>query len=339
MLQYVLLGIITSFFFFASVLVHELSHSVVAVLHGIPVRRITLFLFGGIAEISREPSDPGTELKIALAGPATSAVLALTFWIVFVILSFRPERSALQLAFFYLAIANTFLLAFNLLPGLPLDGGRVLRALLWRSSGNVRRATYMASLTGKVIAAILIIAGLVAIVSRTYIITGVWFIFIALFLRQAAESSYRQVVLTQTLGDASVRDVMTSNVVEVEARTTIQDLVDVFFLHHHFICYPIVQDGKAAGYVTIKDVKNVPRERWQETLVTDVMTPVGPNTSLSPDDDIPSAMRRMAASGCGRLPVIENGRLVGIVTRRDIMNYIEIRSDLGDEPQAKRPHS
>lgn len=326
--QYVILGIITSFFFFASVLVHELSHSIVAVLSGIPVRRITLFLFGGIAEITREPPDPKTELRIAIAGPATSAVLALAFWIAVAVLSASTERSALQGAFAYLAIANSFLLGFNLLPGLPLDGGRILRAAIWKSTGDLRKATRVASLAGKAVAGALIVAGLVAIISRSYVIAGVWLIFIALFLRQAADFSYRHVVTRQRLGGATVRDVMTAEVVAVPAATTIRDLVDRFFLHHHYICYPVVQDTSAVGFIAIKDVKGVPQEAWERTRVTEVMTPIGPDTSLAPDDDVETATRKMASSGCWRLPVLEAGRLAGIVTRRDIMHYLEIRADL-----------
>jgi len=325
---YLLLGVITAFFFFASVLVHELSHSVVAVLSGIPVRRITLFLFGGVAEISKEPSDPKTELKIALAGPATSFVLAALFWGAVLIMGDGSPRPGLRLAILYLAIANTFLLGFNLLPGLPLDGGRVLRALLWGATKNLRKATYIASLAGKALAGLLVIAGLLTILWGNYIIPGLWLIFIALFLRQAADSSYRQVVMKETLAGVRVGELMTTEVVTVPPRITLAELVDMYFLHHHFSCYPVVDAERPVGVITIKDVKHVPREQWETTSVASTMRPLTPETTLSPNEDVPTAMKRMSASGLGRLPVLADGKLVGIVTRRDVMSHLQIRSDL-----------
>ncbi len=328
LIQYVSLGLITAFFFFASVLVHELAHSIVAVLHGIPVKKITLFLFGGVAEISREPDDPATELKVALAGPAVSAVLAAAFWGAVILAGLRSGRPAAQLSFLYLAIANTFLLGFNLLPGLPLDGGRVLRAIIWRVTGSLKRATYIASIIGQALAGMMIILGLVTILFARQIVTGLWLIFIALFLRQAAEASYRQVVMRRALRGATVGDAMTRDVVTVSPAITLTALVDEHFLHHHFICYPVVEGDSTLGLVSIKDVKHIPRERWRETHVGDVMTPLSDENTLASTDGIPAAMRKLAASGSGRLPVVDHGRLVGIVTRGDIMRNLEIRSDL-----------
>jgi Zn-dependent protease/predicted transcriptional regulator len=327
-LSYVTLGVITAFFFFASVLVHELAHSVVAVLNGIPVRKITLFLFGGVAEITREPPDPATELKVALAGPATSAVLAAAFWAAVLLMGPDPARPGLQLALLHLAVANTSLLIFNLLPGLPLDGGRVLRAIIWRASKNLRRATYVASTAGKVLAGLLIVAGVVAIFSRAYIIPGLWFIFIALFLRQAAESSYRQIVMKEALAGIRVANVMTRDVVTVSPDISLVELIDRFVLRYHFTCYPVVSGGRPVGVITIKLVKHVPRDAWGATRVSEAMIPLTDAISLSPDDDVPTAIQKMSSSGLGRLPVIAGGGLVGIVTRRDIMAYLQIRSDL-----------
>ncbi len=328
LLQYISLGLITAFFFFASVLVHELAHSIVAVLHGIPVSKITLFLFGGVAEISREPDDPATELKVALAGPAVSAVLAAAFWGAVILTGLRSGRPAAQLSFLYLAIANTFLLGFNLLPGLPLDGGRVLRAIIWRVTGSLKRATYIASITGQALAGLMIILGLVTILFAKQIVTGLWLIFIALFLRQAAEASYRQGTMKRALRGATVADAMTRDVVTVSPAITLTALVDEHFLHHHFICYPVVEGDRTLGLVSIKDVKHVPRERWTEMHVGDILTLLSSENTLASTDGIPSAMRKLAASGFGRLPVVDHGRLVGIVTRGDIMRNLEIRSDL-----------
>jgi Zn-dependent protease/predicted transcriptional regulator len=329
-LSYLTLGVITAFFFFASVLVHELAHSVVAVLNGIPVRKITLFLFGGVAEISKEPPDPTTELKVALAGPATSAALAAGFWAAVLLMGPEPARPGLQLALLHLAVANTSLLIFNLLPGLPLDGGRVLRAIIWKVSKNLRRATYVASTAGKVLAGLLIILGIVAILSGAYIIPGLWFIFIALFLRQAAESSYRQIVMREALAGVRVASVMTRDVVTVSPEISLVELIDRFLLRYHFTCYPVVSGDRPVGVITIKLVKHVPRDAWGTTRVAQAMVPITDAVSLTPEDDIPTAIQKMAASGMGRLPVIAGRELVGIVSRRDIMAYLQIRSDLSE---------
>ncbi len=326
--QYALLGVITAFFFFASVLVHELSHSVVAVLNGIPVRRITLFLFGGVAEITREPSDPKTELKIALAGPATSAVLAAACWAIVLAMGPSPGRPGLQLALQYLAMANTVLLAFNLLPGLPLDGGRVLRAVLWKATGNLRRATFIASLAGKALAAVLVVLGTVAALFGGQIVVGLWLILIALFLRQAADRSYQQVVMKEHLSGVRVAAVMTPNVVTAPADITLAEFIDTFVLRHHFTTYPVVDAGNPVGIISIRLMKHVPKEAWRTTLVGEAMIPLSDLNALSRDDGIALAIQKMGTSGLSKLPVIEDGRIVGIVTRGDIMRYLEIRSDL-----------
>lgn len=327
--RYVLLGLITAFFFFASVLVHELMHSVVAVLNGIPVRRITLFIFGGIAEILKEPPDPGTELKIALAGPATSAAVAAACWGIVALMGVDTPRPGLRLAIYYIAIANTSLLVFNLLPGLPLDGGRVLRALIWRATRNLRRATHVASMAGRAISALLVAAGIVAALWGRDFKVGLWLVFIALFLRQAADASYRQVVLKESLQGIRIASVMTRDVVTVPSDLTLSRLIDEYVLRYHFTCYPVVSDAGPVGVITIRGVKHVPRSNWDTTRVVEAMTPLGPETTLSPDDDIPTTMEKMATTGLGRLPVIDSaGALAGIVSRRDVMNYLQIRSDL-----------
>jgi Zn-dependent protease/predicted transcriptional regulator len=334
--RYVLLGLITSFFFFASVLVHELMHSIVAVLGGIPVRRITLFLFGGIAEILREPSDPGQELRIALAGPAASAAIATACWTVVYLMGADTARPALRLAIQYIAIVNTSLLFFNLLPGLPLDGGRVLRAAIWRATGSLRRATQIASVAGRAISALIIVAGIAIALWGGDFRIGLWLVFIALFLHQAAGASYRQIVLRESLRGIRIASVMTTDVVTVPSDITLSELIDAYVLRYHFTSYPVVSGERPIGLITIRGVKHVPRSEWHATRVEAAMTPLTPETTLAPADDIPTTMERMAATGLGRLPVIDaTGALMGIVSRRDVMNYLQIRSDLAEGPRAR----
>jgi Zn-dependent protease/CBS domain-containing protein len=327
--HYITLGVITAFFFFASVLVHELMHSIVAVKNGIPVRRITLFLFGGVAEILREPSDPGTELKVAIAGPATSAVVAAGCWTAVVLMGDDPGRPGLQLALAYLAVANTVLLGFNLLPGMPLDGGRVLRAIVWKATGSFRRATRIASTAGQAIAGLIVLVGIAVALLGSNIWTGLWIILIALFLRQAADTGYKQLLMREALRGVRLASVMTADAVTVTPDITISELIENYLLRYHFTSYPVVENGRPVGLITIRSVKRVGRDRWGTTLVGQAMIPITEATSLSPEDDIPLALSKMSAAGQTRLPVVDaSGGLIGIVSRRDIMGYLQIRSDL-----------
>lgn len=330
--HYITLGIITAFFFFASVLVHELMHSVVAVKSGIPVRRITLFLFGGVAEIFSEPPDPRTELRVALAGPAASAIIAAGCWIAVVLMGDETARPGLQLALAYLAVANTVLLGFNLLPGMPLDGGRVLRAILWQTTGSLRRATRIASTAGQAIAGLIVLLGIAVALFGGNVFTGLWIIFIALFLRQAADTGYRQLLMREALRGVRLASVMTPDAVTVPPDITLSELIESYVLRYHFTSYPVVAEGRPIGLITISSVKQIGRERWGTALVGEAMVPIAQGTSLSPDDDIPTALSRMTATGQSRLPVIDtSGELVGIVSRRDIIGYLQIRSDLSSD--------
>lgn len=335
--HYITLGVITAFFFFASVLVHELMHSIVAVRHGIPVKRITLFLFGGVAEIMSEPPDPSTELRVALAGPAASAVIAAGCWGAVALMGDTPGRPGLQLALAYLAVANTVLLGFNLLPGMPLDGGRVLRAIVWRATGNLRRATRIASSAGQAIAGLIVLAGIAVALFGSTIWTGLWIIMIALFLRQAADTSYRQLLTREALQGVRLASVMTPEAVTTPPDITLSELIDGYLLRYHFTTYPVMSDGRLVGIITIKAIKQIPREKWGVTRVSEAMIPITAATSLSPDNDIPTALSRMDAAGQSRLPVVNaSGELIGIVSRRDIVGYLQIRSDLSSESSRSR---
>jgi len=327
--QYVFLGAITAFFFFASVLMHELMHSVVAVRNGIPVRRITLFLFGGVAEILKEPSDPGTELKVAIAGPAASAVIATGCWAAVVMMGPETARPGLREALTYLAITNTVLLGFNLLPGMPLDGGRVLRAIIWKLTGNLRRATRIASATGQAIAGVIVLVGIATAILSQSIWPGLWIVLIALFLRQAADAGYRQLLVREAIAGVRVTSVLTPEAVTVPPDLALSELIERFLLRYHFTSYPVMSEGHPVGLVTLRSIKRVSRDRWATTRVDEVMLPITPETCLRPEDDIPTVLSRMDAVGQSRLPVVDAaGSLVGIVSRRDVMAYLQIRSDL-----------
>jgi Zn-dependent protease/predicted transcriptional regulator len=322
---YIFMGLASSLLLFACVLAHELAHSYTANRLGLGIRGITLFIFGGVAEITKEPEDAGVELKVAVAGPAASGVLAGVFWAAARAIggSYPMAHAILS----YLSTINLVLLVFNMIPGLPLDGGRVLRALWWARTGDVAAATRVTSAIGKGFAFFLIIAGFVQIVMGNF--TGVWSVLIGVFLQQAAEGGYRQMLIKRALDGVKVRDVMTRGAVSIEETATISEAVDDYFFRHHFVSYPVTSGGVVVGLLTLNGVKAVDKGRWHELRVRDVMRPLGPEDVTTPEEGAMEALIRLMSSANGRFPVLDDGSLVGVVSKRDILKMLEFKSGLG----------
>ncbi|MFQ5736078.1 MAG: site-2 protease family protein [Thermodesulfobacteriota bacterium] len=323
---YVAMGVVSAFMLFACVLIHELSHSVTANRLGLDIHEITLFIFGGVAQLTKEPEDAKTELKIAIAGPIASAVLAVIFGVLAAVVRNTPYQ-ILYAIFAYLSLINIVLLVFNMIPGFPLDGGRVLRALWWAKTGDLNKSTRVASSIGKAFAMFLIFLGLFQILVGNFV-GGLWAIFIGFFVQQAAVSGYQQVVIKQALAGLRIKDVMSSPVVSVDGGSTLAEVVDRYFFKHHFVSYPVVASGRVEGMLSLNAVRAVPREKWATTLVRDVMQRLGPGDALAPEDGAAETLGRMASEHAGRFPVLKDGRLVGIVSRRDIMKTLEFKSGL-----------
>lgn len=314
-------SLVTGLLFFACVLLHELAHSIASVRSGIPVPRITLFIFGGVAEISREPEDAATEFKVAIAGPAVTLVL----WLLFSALALAcPQQGLVCASLVALRNINLVLLLFNLIPGFPLDGGRVLRAALWTLWGDFRRATYWAAFGGKVLAWFLMVTGFLGFVSGS-VMSGLWQVLIGLFLLQAAEAAYAHAVIREGLRGLQVRDAMKGEVVAVPFGATVAELVDDYFLRHHYAGYPVLDGDAVRGVVSLADVRGVPREAWGEVTAGEIAVPLSEDTVLHPGDPIERALQVMGEVGVGRLPVVDGGRLVGIVTRGDVMTLMHLR--------------
>lgn len=322
-----IMGLVAAILLFASVLLHELGHSYVAVTHGVPIKRITLFLFGGVSQLTKESSDPGTEIKIAIAGPGVSYVLMIIFFAVYFLTARGGSPQGVAPVLKYLAYVNGLLGTFNLIPGFPLDGGRLLRALIWKITGDLRRSTYIASRVGRFVGFAFIGIGFLSVFMGRFIF-GLWMVLIGFFLRQAAEASYVQVVISSALKGVMVRDIMKPEVITVTEDITVQELVDSYFFRYHFDCFPVSTESRLQGLVTLNDLKTLPRERWRETLVRDVMQTDRSAVSVRPDDEVSQVLRRMVRDQCGKLPVIDGDRLVGIITRRDIMEALRVFSDL-----------
>ncbi len=327
--QYWTMGLVAATLLFSSVLLHELAHSFVAIRYGIQVLSIRLFIFGGLAQVSREPRTGRHEFLIALAGPAASMALAFFFALCYGALYFGGGSRAAGAVAGYLALSNVLLAVFNLIPGFPLDGGRILRAILWDRWDDIARATKVVSQIGNAFALFLIILGALQFFLTQSLVSGLWFIFIGLFMKQSAVGSYQAVVVKQALAGVQIRQIMTENVVAVDWLVPVDELVRDYIYKHQFTNFPVFNREEFIGMVSLADVKTVPKELWGFKQVRDIMTPADQVPSLNPNEDATEALARMVTDDLGRMPVVEDGRLVGIVSRRDIMNLFKIKSDLG----------
>jgi Zn-dependent protease len=327
---YWLAAIVASLFFFSSLLLHELSHSYVAIKNDLPIKGITLFVFGGVAHISKEPQTPGTEFKMAIAGPLCSLSLSFIFSVLARLFHNIGLPAVITVITQYLSEINLMVCVFNLLPGFPLDGGRILRSALWSITNDLKRATLIATSLGKLFAYLLMGFGIVLFFSNVDFISGIWLILIGFFLQEAASASYQQVAFNKYLAGVKVRDIMTKNVVTVSDNLTILSLVDGYFFKYRFTSIPVVtDDGDVKGIVTIHSVKDVPRDRWADTNVPEAMIPIRSNLVVAPNADILEALAQMAGNGVGRLLVTQGGKLVGIISQRDVIRLFEVREDLG----------
>lgn len=322
------MGLIAALLLFVSVLLHELGHSYVAKTHGVPIRRITLFLFGGVSQLSKESADPRTEYMIAIAGPGVSFALMGIFLVLYRIISDAYTAGPVAPVLKYLAYVNGILGAFNLIPGFPLDGGRLLRAFIWTVTGDLQRSTFIASRVGSAIGLGFVALGFISVFTGRFIF-GLWMVLIGFFLRQAAQASYLQVVVTNALKGVKVGDIMKSDVVTVPEDISVQDLIDNYFFRYHYDCFPVTAGGHLRGLVTLENIRHVPRNRWTQVLVSEVMLKDMDRLKVKPQDDAAEVLRRVVKERCGKMPVVDGETVVGIITRKDIMEALRIFSDLG----------
>lgn len=324
------LGLSAAVLFFASVLIHELMHSVVAQRHGMQISSISLFVFGGVSRITGEPPTPGVELKMAAAGPFASLVLAVFFYALVVWSRALGLGQAFTALVAWLAIMNGALTVFNLVPGFPLDGGRLLRAIIWRATGNQLRATRIAAGIGQGFGYLLMGVGVLSVLLGG-LLSGVWWLFIGWFLVQAAANSYQQTLLQRALAGVSVDRLMSREVTAVPATMNLAELVDDYFLTRSQTAYPVVDDGgNLAGMVTTADVRSIPRQDWVATPVSRVVQPLSEDNTVTPETDGWDALLKMATGNRGRLLVTSNHHLVGMVSQSHILDVLRHRMDLGD---------
>ena len=320
-------AVIAAAMFFVSIILHELGHSLVARHHGIAIASITLFVFGGVSQMKEEPRQARQELQIAIIGPVISLVLAAVFGVLSALATPGGEPTGLGVVLTYLALVNLLVAVFNMLPAFPLDGGRVLRAILWSRSGDLMRATTMAARVGRVLALGLIGLGGLQLLGGNF--GGLWLMLIGWFIMQAGSAGLAQASLRQALGGLRVRDVMTTEVKTVPADATVHDLIEDYFIRYTYGGYPVVSNGRVVGLVTLHELRNTPPETRTATGVERVMVPLAPRLVVDPGTPVIDALNRMTTSGAGRLVVLDQDRLVGLITANGILHLTQIRSALG----------
>jgi Zn-dependent protease/CBS domain-containing protein len=313
---------------FASVLAHELAHSLVAQAAGIRVRAITLFILGGVSQLDQEPKKPGVEFRMAIAGPGTSIILGGIFWSIYFATRYSSEPLS-ELAF-WSGYINMGLAVFNMLPGFPLDGGRVLRSILWWRSGNLQRATRIAATIGRGFGYLFIFGGILLILLdwRENLYSGLWIAAIGWILENAAAGSYQQVVLQDQLRGHKISDAMTRDCLVVSPGLTIEELVNQYILASGRRCFPVVENGRALGLITMQNVKAVPREVRHRRTVMEAMTPMDKLKQVSPDEDLSTAMQLLTDEDASQLLVVENNRIIGMVGRENLLSFIHTRAEL-----------
>jgi len=317
-------GVIASILLFVSVLLHELAHSFVAQARGLPVRSITLFIFGGVSNIVREAENPRTEFAMAVVGPLSSLVIAGVFYGLFLVVPNKLDPLAALLS--YLALINAFLAVFNLIPGFPLDGGRVLRSIIWGATGNLVKATNIAATVGRLFGWGLIGVGLFQILRGNFL-GGLWIAFIGWFLSNAADSSRQETTVQEYLKGFKVKDVMTPNPQTISPGATVLEVVQGIFSQYHRRAVPVARDGKLVGIVTLTNIRGLPQEKWTITPVEAIMTKA-PLQCVSPEDDLARAMAMIAEQDVNQVLVCTDSGLVGIISRADIIRHLQYTQEL-----------
>jgi len=327
---YWVLGLIGAAGLFASLIAHELAHSVVARYTGVPVRGITLFVFGGVSELAEEPPTAVAEFLMAVVGPLSSVLIGAMFVAAYAAgeLVFSWPATV-NVVLRYLGTVNFLLAVFNSLPAFPLDGGRVVRSILWGVTGSLRTATSIAARIGSAFGLLMVIGGVLTVFAGSAL-GGIWFIFIGFFLRQAAAASFEQVRMRQTLSGEVVGRFMTANPVTVRPDVTLRHFVDQYVLPHHFTVFPVVDEaGRLVGTVNARDPAHVDQSEWDMATVSRLMREASPDIRVDADMDAVEALARLRGEAGRRLIVVEHDRPVGIISLRDLLDFLALKIDLG----------
>ena len=332
---YWLMGLAGALGLFLSILLHELSHSVVAKRFGVSIKGITLFIFGGVAEMEQEAPNPKVEFLVAIAGPIASVLIAAVCLVIAAVGQTSLGAIPVLGVFWYLAFINTVLVLFNMIPAFPLDGGRVLRSILWHMRGDLRAATRITASIGSVFGLFLIALGVFYVIGGNFI-GGMWYFLIGMFLRSAAQMSYQHVLVRRALEGETVARFMQTAVVTVPPSLTVQELVENVIYRHHHKLYPVVADDRLIGCVTTHQVKQVPRHEWTLRIVGQIAQPCSKKNTIEPWADAVEALSKMSQTESSRLMVVSEGQLRGVVVLKDLLQFIALKVELDDDNSS--PH-
>jgi len=320
------MGAVGAIGLFASIVFHEFCHSIVARWFGLPMRGITLFIFGGVAEMAEEPQNARSEFLMAIAGPISSLALAVFFYIAAYVARSTgwpgPVNGVLQ----YLVWLNLLLAVFNMVPAFPLDGGRILRSILWAAKGDLRWATRIASRLGSAFGLFLMVLGVISFVAGN-LIGGLWYFLIGMFIRGASQLSYKQLLIRNVLAGELVGHFMQPDPVTVSSWVPLDELVNDYFYRYHYKMFPVCDEGRLRGCISSKQVRQVPKEKWNQYTVEDLLEPSTPENTVSPYADAIQALSMMSRTGNSRLLVVDGGQLVGIITLKDLLKFMALKMD------------
>lgn len=319
-------GSLSSLLLFICVFLHELSHCIVARGLGIPVRQITLFIFGGVSEMDHtDSSSPSTEFRITIAGPLSSFVIGMIFMTTTMLVKGSVERITLEMLH-YLYYVNFLLAAFNLIPGFPLDGGRVLRSYLWSRSRDLRSATRSAARVGELFAITMIGMGVFSIL-LSHVVPGVWLVLVGLFLKNSAATEYRSFELRFGLQDIKLREIMVPPT-SVSPSMTISEFINNYVFHYHYRTFPVVENGKFVGMIDVRSIKGIPADQWPSVKIGDYLSDPSTFCVLSPDIEATDALRRFVTKNCSKAAIVRDGHLLGLLTRSDLFRLISLKRDI-----------
>lgn len=322
-----IMGAIGSLGLFLSVVVHELCHSLVARRYGLEMRGITLFIFGGLAEMTDEPPNAKTEFLMAIAGPLASVAIGVLFAAMAGLSSALSGLSSVTAVLGWLGLINIVLAVFNMLPGFPLDGGRVLRSGLWAWKKDFHWATHVAANVGSGFGLLLIFLGVVDVISGSFV-SGMWWFLIGMFIRFAAKQAYQQVAMRQTLHGEPVRRFMSPNPVAVPPSASLEELVEDYVYKYHHQMFPVVDNGRLTGCVGTQQLKSVPRQQWRQLKVQEVAASCSPSNTIDANADAAEAIAQMTKEDTTRLLVVDHGQLEGVVSMRDLVKFMAMKMEL-----------
>ncbi len=327
--QYWIMGVIGALGLFVSIVAHEFCHSLVARRSGMPMKGITLFIFGGVAEMNEEPPSARDEFLIAVVGPISSFAMAAIFYGLNHLGEVAGWPTTISGVMRYLGMINVILAVFNLVPAFPLDGGRILRAALWAWKGNLRWATRIASKFGEGFGLLLIALGVLRVLGG-FFVGGMWFFLIGLFIRSAAKMSYQQLLTRRALEGESVQRFMNREPVTVSSATSVDRLVEDYIYRYHHKLYPVVDGERLIGCITTRQVKEVPRDQWSQKTVGELVEECSDENTIAPETDAVEALASMHRNRAGRLMVVKNERLLGIIALKDLLDFLSMKIELED---------